>query len=173
MSDVVVRIATVDDAPAIARVHVQVWRETYTGKLPAPIVKGRPVAERAAALRRLIAGESALGPQTIWVAERGGVVIGFAWAGDSRDADRPTDAELYAINVVQAHHGTGAGQLLLSASVGDGPASLWMLEDNPRARAFYERNGFVADGTTKVDEQLGDAREIRLVRTEPRVTAGG
>lgn len=160
----VVRLATVDDAEAIARVHVRSWRETYTGKLPDAVIEGRPVAQRAAALRRLIAGESARGPQKVWVAERGGEVVGFAWAGASVDPDRRGGTELFTIYVLRAHHGGGAGQRLLDAALGDAPASLWVLEDNPRARAFYERNGFVADGTAKDDERLGGAHEIRMVR---------
>ncbi|WP_019181450.1 GNAT family N-acetyltransferase [Microbacterium yannicii] len=164
MSDVTVRIATTDDALAIARVHLQTWRETYTGKLADDVIEGRPIPERAAALVRLLSGESPFGPQTLWVAEREGTIVGFAWAGDCRDEDRTGQAELYAINVLRAHHGSGAGQRLLDASVGDDAASLWVLEDNPRARAFYERNRFVADGATKDDERLGGAHEIRMVR---------
>jgi GNAT superfamily N-acetyltransferase len=164
MPEVVVRKATVDDALAIAQVHVQTWRETYTGKLADHVIEGRPVPERAAALRRLIAGESRRGPQTLWVAVHGDAVVGFAWAGECHDPDRAGQTELYAINLLRAHHGGGAGQLLLDAAIGSAPASLWMLEDNPRARAFYERNGFVADGTSKDDERLGGAHEIRMVR---------
>jgi ribosomal protein S18 acetylase RimI-like enzyme len=164
MGEVTVRIATADDAPAIAQVHVQTWRETYTGKLADDVIEGRPIPERAAALARLLAGESALGPQTLWVAEREGAIVGFAWAGACRDADRGDTTELYSINVLRAHLGSGAGQQLLDAAIGDEPASLWVLEDNPRARAFYERNGFVADGAEKDDERLGGAHEIRMVR---------
>ena len=168
MGDVTVRAATADDALAIARVHVDTWRETYTGKLADDVIEGRPIPERAAALARLLGGESTLGPQTLWVAEREGTIVGFAWAGSCRDADREGTTELYSINVLRAHHGSGAGQLLLDAALGGGPASLWVLEDNPRARAFYERNGFAPDGTSKDDERLGGAHEIRMVRGDRR-----
>ncbi len=43
---------------------------------------------------------------------------------------------------------TGAGQLLLDAAIGAGDAYLWMMDDNPRAEAFYLRNGFVRDGSS-------------------------
>lgn len=164
MSEVTVRRATVDDALAIAHVHAQSWRETYTGRLPDAVVEGRPVADRAAALRRLIAGESSRGVQPVWVAERDGRVVGFAWAGPSRDEDHRDDLELFTLYVLEEHHGTGAGQALLDAAIGSSPASLWVLEDNPRARAFYARNGFVPDGRSKDDERLGGAHEIRMVR---------
>jgi ribosomal protein S18 acetylase RimI-like enzyme len=46
-----------------------------------------------------------------------------------------------------------AGKELLRASYGD--ATLYVLEDNPRARRFYEREGWALDGVTKADEFLG------------------
>jgi RimJ/RimL family protein N-acetyltransferase len=34
-------------------------------------------------------------------------------------------------------------------------ASLWVLEDNPRARRFYEREGWTWDGGRREEEFLG------------------
>jgi GNAT superfamily N-acetyltransferase len=72
---------------------------------------------------------------------------------------------LPSIYVVASHYGSGAGQRLLDAALGDLPAFLWVADDNPRARAFYARNGFVPDGTTKVGPVAGTpVLEVRLVR---------
>ena len=44
-------------------------------------------------------------------------------------------------------------------------AILWVLADNPRARAFYEREGWALDGGEKTDQFLGvDVRELRYRR---------
>jgi RimJ/RimL family protein N-acetyltransferase len=41
-------------------------------------------------------------------------------------------------------------------------ASLWVLEDNPRARRFYEREGWTRDGGRREEEFLGvPVAEIR------------
>lgn len=40
----------------------------------------------------------------------------------------------------------------------------WTAEDNPRARAFYARNGFTPDGARKVEPSWEDLAEVRLVR---------
>ncbi|MGO2359488.1 MAG: GNAT family N-acetyltransferase [Brachybacterium tyrofermentans] len=45
-----------------------------------------------------------------------------------------------------------------------GPASVWVAEDNPRARRFYEKLGFTPDGATQVEEQLANIRDLRMVR---------
>jgi RimJ/RimL family protein N-acetyltransferase len=47
-------------------------------------------------------------------------------------------------------------------------ATLWVLEDNPRARRFYEREGWVLDGEQREEEFLGVAiSEVRY-----RITLG-
>ncbi|HEY4411425.1 MAG TPA: GNAT family N-acetyltransferase, partial [Gaiellaceae bacterium] len=40
-------------------------------------------------------------------------------------------------------------------SDGCAEAFLWVLEDNPRARRFYEREGWELDGERKEDDFLG------------------
>ena len=110
---------------------------------------------------RIIATEQS----DVFVAEAEGIV-GFVSTGDSRDAD--AEAELYAIYVLPRAWGTEAGSALLRAGVramrdrGTGDAVLWVLEDNPRARRFYEREGWALDGEHKEDDYLGlRVREVR------------
>ena len=44
-------------------------------------------------------------------------------------------------------------------------ATLWVLASNDRARRFYEREGWEADGATKVDEfGTVEMREVRYAR---------
>ncbi|WP_444860494.1 GNAT family N-acetyltransferase [Microbacterium oleivorans] len=178
-----VRRAVPADAAGIAHVHVQAWREAYTGRMPQSILDrldeerltrtraesleheqlpygggdGAPTEGRAAA--------SEPGPVATWVAVHAGEIVGWAVSGPSRDDAPPTPRELYAIYVLAAHHGSGAGRALLDAAIGRGPASLWVLADNPRARAFYARNGFRPDGAAKDDTGWGATiSEVRLVR---------
>ena len=91
-----------------------------------------------------------------------GEIVGFASAGPTRDQDVPTAWELYAINVLAAHHGTGLADQLFDAVIGQRPATLWVVSDNARAHAFYRRHGFSVEGGTKVHESTG-APEIRMI----------
>lgn len=92
-----------------------------------------------------------------------GAIIGFASAGPGRDEDAPTEWELYGVNVLAAHHGTGIADQLVDAVLAQRPASLWVIRENGRAQAFYRRRGFSMEGATKVHEGSG-ATEIRMVR---------
>ncbi|WP_439688481.1 GNAT family N-acetyltransferase [Curtobacterium sp. SP.BCp] len=64
--------------------------------------------------------------------------------------------------VLARAHGSGAGQALLDAALGHRSASLWVAEDNPRAQAFYRRNGFTVDGATSSFGPI--ERSVRMVR---------
>jgi ribosomal protein S18 acetylase RimI-like enzyme len=100
------------------------------------------------------------------VAERDGELVGIAMSGPPLDAAARWASQLYVLYVCAADHGTGAGPALLDAVVDpDESAALWVADPNPRAQAFYRKHGFVADGTTQVENGV---REVRMVRgTQP------
>jgi GNAT superfamily N-acetyltransferase len=145
----VIRQATSDEAEAVARVQVDTWQEAYAHVLPREQLLALSVTDRAETWRRT--------PPL--VAEVKGEIVGFVSVGRSRDADG--DGELYAIYVLPDHWGTGVGRALIEAGeaklreLGHGRASLWVLEDNPRARNFYEAAGWSTDGTTRPIELFG------------------
>jgi len=97
-----------------------------------------------------------------------GEIVGFASAGPTRDEDAPIAWELYAINVLAAHHGTGISDQLINAAIAERPATLWVVTDNARAIAFYRRHGFGLEGTTRLHEGTG-VPETRWVRQHPQI----
>jgi GNAT superfamily N-acetyltransferase len=86
----------------------------------------------------------------VWVAETENGIVGFVAAGPARTEEGP--GELYAIYVLPEAWGTGAATGLMAAfkdwlaQEGYTTAMLWVLADNPRARRFYEREGWRVDG---------------------------
>jgi L-amino acid N-acyltransferase YncA len=157
----VVRPATVADAAEIARVHIAAWRETYTRLLPPGALDDLDPVARAERWTEIIGD----GRTEVWVAEESGELVGWASASAGRDADAPRDLELEGIYVLAAKHGGGAGQALFDAAISDQPAYLWSAADNPRAQAFYLRNGFIDDGTRSEHPLAGHPVTIaRFVR---------
>lgn len=94
------------------------------------------------------------------VADSGDELIGFAMSGISDDGM----PQLYMLYVVARHHGTGIGQRLFEAVIPSGAAVLWVAMENPRAIAFYHRNGFEFDGAEQTDPGTPGIVEARMVR---------
>ncbi len=155
---ITVRPAVPDDAELIVDIRNTGWREAYAHLLSAEFLAG--VSTDVEGLRRGIAG----GRLTIVVAELDGEVVGYALAGPPDEDDAPRDWCLRHLYQYSRVHGSGTGQALLDAAVGDGPAYLWTAEDNPRAIAFYRRNGFIPDGTHKTEPDWENLAAIRMVR---------
>ena len=162
------RTPELKDAAELARVHTEIWRETYSGMMPERLLDDESRVRREQMWARVLFADP-VPPRTV-VAEVGGAVIGFASAGEAFAHDEQKllaparTLQVYAINVLAVHHGTGVGQRLLDAVVADEPAQLWVAKANARARAFYARNGFEADGAEFADPTLDDLIEVRLVR---------
>jgi ribosomal protein S18 acetylase RimI-like enzyme len=151
-----VRAAVLEDAPALAELHRRCWRETYGQLLSRDFFRRQSKDERRAMWSALLSGPDA---GRHFVAEADGVLVGFA---GSTAADGV--AELWGIYLLREHHGSGLGQQLLDATLGSGPARLWVAEENPRAQAFYRKNGFAFDGAREAVEDWEGLVECRMVR---------
>jgi len=160
-----IRRARPADAAAIAEVHVRTWQTAYEHVFGAEQLATIDLDART---RRwegwLDDGEHA------FVAVDGGRIVAFAWVGASSEAAEK--GELYAIYVLPNAWGSSAGTELMQVALealrelGFGEATLWVLADNPRARRFYEREGWVLDGARREGEHLGVATPELRYRIE-------
>jgi GNAT superfamily N-acetyltransferase len=157
-----VRPATGEDAPGIARAQERAWQTAYRHVFPVGEL------ERGGFIRSELWRERLEHPPPGWatfIADEDAAVVGFVSVGPSRD-ERGL-GELYAIYVDPDWWGTGAGRALIERGELElrshySEATLWVLDDNPRARSFYEAAGWSSDGATKSDERWGvRAREVR------------
>lgn len=168
MADFEIVDAVPADAEAILAVKDACWREAYAHLLPAEFLADGlgDSPDRTERWRGLLAHDAA---GHFALVRRRGSVVGFAGAGPARPEDAPPHAEglreLYTAYILAAMYGTGAGRAVVDRVLGDGPAILWVFEDNPRARAFYSKLGFAPDGARKLDEIGGRLlAEIRMAR---------
>jgi ribosomal protein S18 acetylase RimI-like enzyme len=156
-----VRVATPDDSLAIERARVHGWRTAYRHVFPVEDLDAMPIDADRWRSRLHVPPPG----WTTFVCEYERAVVGFASVGPSRDEDGL--GELYAIYVEPEQWSSGAGQELLTAAEDKlasayDAALLWVLEENPRARRFYERAGWTADGARKAEERFGvRAPEVR------------
>jgi ribosomal protein S18 acetylase RimI-like enzyme len=158
----VIRTATAADAVAIARVHAASWRAAV-GRSADPPAGTAAVADWKARLRDM--------PGSTLLFEVGGELLGFASAGQSRDADAVPGktAELFALYISPDTWGRGAGRRLWFATrqrlqdEGFAEVRLWVMEANFRARALYERFGFAHENGREREVEFGGDRmpEVR------------
>lgn len=162
MTEFVIRAPEPDEAEQLADLHLRTWSETYGGIFP-PSAWGQEARAHRRAMWEAICSHPRPADRFA-VAEGDGDLIGIAGSGASLDDPSVRERQLFFVYLLATQHGSGAGQALLDAVLGDDPASLWVLEGNSRARAFYERNGFVVDGARQGTGFDTGGEEVRMVR---------
>lgn len=151
-----IRAEELEDAEAIAGVHVRGWQVGYAGLMPPEVLQRLNVAAWAQRRRDLGTADPEQPFRTL-VALDAAQVVGFATVGPYRnDQDRddvdPAYGEIVGLFVDPPHWHRGTGQVLLAAARaalvarGWSEYRLWVLAGNRRARQFYERAGLALDG---------------------------
>ena len=110
-----IRDATIDDADAVALVHVHGWQWGYRGLLPDEYLDGLSAEQRAEQWRSWLLEP---GRTRTRLAEVDGTCVGFSVSGPSRDPGAADDTgEVYAIYVEAPSAGTGLGAELLRSAI--------------------------------------------------------
>jgi ribosomal protein S18 acetylase RimI-like enzyme len=144
--------ATPDSAEEIASVHVASWQAAYRDLLPADFLAGLSIESRAQKWRELLhAGHT----HAVLARAENGALAGWVSFGPSRDADLDaTWGEIEALYIHPDEWRQGVGTHLTRHACaalresGHTHVSLWVLEDNTQATAFYRRLGFTPDGVS-------------------------
>lgn len=162
------RLASSEDAPALAALNVTTWRTAYAAFLPADILASLQQADWEERFRGRLS-ESA--PQGfILVACDAGGLLGYVWAGSCRGQGLIGSGEICAIYVQPAAGGSGVGSALLAsaetslARAGFPHAMLWVFARNRDARRFYEHHGWRLDGRRKLWQRDGLRRLLVCYR---------
>ena len=151
----------VEDAEALADLHLDVWEEAYADLMPPSVFTERRArrAERVQSWRTIIT----TGSSDNLLAWSGEELVGFSSTGPGRDeaGEGLPPLELMGLYVRASAYGTGVGHALLEAAIGSADAYLWVLDGNARAIRFYERQRFRFDGVTKPDDVGLERRMVR------------
>jgi GNAT superfamily N-acetyltransferase len=151
-------LATGDDAVCLRELHVLTWAATYASLLDPAFCRERLHHHHCRDWKALIRDQRA-GGGGVLVARAGDGVRGLCQYGPSEDDDeRPGNVgHIHRLYVRPAAQRQGVGRALLQAATERlvqldlRDLTLWALEDDPRARAFYERLGWRPDGARRFD----------------------
>ncbi|MBO4209660.1 GNAT family N-acetyltransferase [Micromonospora echinofusca] len=167
---ITLRPATADDLMSVGALHQRSRVSAYRPFLPREAL-AEPTAEmlgRYWVERWSHERDSHL----LTVAEQDAQLAGFTYLGP--EETDPDTGLLCAIHLDPDRQGRGIGRALMIDALatlhrrGWRRANLWVLRDNGRARRFYERGGWVADGVER-DEHFGPVtvRQLRYTRALP------
>lgn len=153
-----------DSLMEISGVYENSWRYAYKNIIPQDYLDSIPEGRWATSISRP-------GRCNLVMTEKGRI-IGTAAFCASRWEQYSDCGEIVSIYFLPEYIGKGYGQQLLEACVGELTKSgyskilLWVLEDNYRARRFYEKNGFVRTDDY-LDDNIGgkELREIMYMKT--------
>lgn len=159
-----VRKATVSDAAAIARVHVESSEDAYAPL--AKIWRGPSVAERTEDWTDWLTRARTIAMRVDLVAEVGTAVVGFITVGPPRPNETGAQLEVYVLHVLPAHRGQGVGTRLWrhACELVRGPELRSMfVETNAELRccSFYEARGGTICG--RAPEEFMGATVTRVV----------
>ncbi len=145
--DVTVRLATSEDAEALA--------DLYSDARRAAVPQMPPAMHTDEEHRGYYARQLAEAEVMVWVAECGGERLGFAMC---------TPTFLDGLYVRPDLTGQGVGSLLLDVVEATHPDGyeLWVFESNAGARRFYERRGLVEVERTDGAGNEEKAPDIRM-----------
>jgi ribosomal protein S18 acetylase RimI-like enzyme len=160
MTEYSIRQASLDDAQTLAHIGVATFVDSYTSEIEGPAMMAHCTREHSRAVYATYLEHEA----AAWLLEHAetGAPMGYALVCPP---DLPTelqdgDLELKRIYLLSRFHGSGAGKALLNVTVehaqnlGAPRLLLGTYEENFRAVAFYQREGFETIGTRKF--QVGD-----------------
>lgn len=155
-----IRQAGPDDASAVAGVHVRSWQVAFAGLVPQHYLDAMDPSHEESGWKSRIAATQ--WPSSgVLVAETEAGIVGFASFSASEESS--ATAEIGTLYAMPEVWGAGIGKQLMAAALTTlgqadyAQAVLWVLEDNERARRFYEAAGWRPDGAAVVDTTGGAA----------------
>ena len=159
-----IRLATLDDAKYCADIHAESWLFAYSDIVSKEIIDNYN-AKWPFIWNKMLTNNK----DSHYVILVNDVIIGFLTISIPRDNDlEETYYEIVGLYLSPKYIGLGLGKQSMDwmkkeiSSRGYYNISLWVLEENCRARRFYEKAGFKPDVKTK-KSGLADTLEVRYL----------
>ena len=158
--------ATPADASDLRDLHLVTWAVTYRDRASEPWYAECIAAHAKRDWAEILRVESGRGGGVL-TARLDGRIVGLCQHGPAEDPEHVDEGvgHIYRLYVHPARQRAGVGRALLTAALesmreaSDNLATLWVLETDLGAQAFYERLGWTADGSRKA----GPPADLRYV----------
>ncbi len=175
-----IRPAARTDADGITDVQVASWRAGYAHVFPDSVLFAADFDDSRRTFWRnwRFAPGHRIAVAALPADDGGERIVGFASYGPERERARGFTGrgEVWAFYLLPDTWGSGVADALIRhvetrlLAEGFDTAVLWVLDDNPRARRFYERHGWAATG---IAADFDRYCEVRVPEVEYRKPLGG
>ena len=158
MKVIIKTMETPEEIEGKSLVHWQTWREAYDDLLPADFQETMTLEKCRFFSQKY--------PENTLIAMAGKKVVGFISYGNFRD-EAIQAGEIIALYVLKDYYGKGVSEQLMHASFVAldhfSEIYLWVLKDNKRAIAFYQKMGFTFDGQEQILKLGKPVKELRMI----------
>ena len=158
MKIIIKTMETPEEIEGKSLVHWQTWREAYDDLLPTDFQETMTLEKCRFFSQKY--------PENTLIAMDGKKGVGFISYGNYRD-ETIQAGEIIALYVLKDYYGKGVSkQLMHAAFVALDQFSeiyLWVLKDNKRAIAFYQKMGFTFDGQEQILKLGKPVKELRMM----------
>lgn len=154
-----------DNLKEISNVYEQSWKYAYKNIIPQSYLDSIPKGHWVESLSK--------GNRENMVVTENNLIVGTSSLGRSRWEKYRECGEIVSLYLLPEYIGKGYGRALFDRvikelnAMGFEYAVLWALEENTRARKFYEKYGFLFNGECRQDNIGG--KEIQEVMYECRI----
>jgi len=158
MTIIIKSMETPEEIEGKSLVHWQTWREAYDEILSEEFQEQMTLDKCRFYSQKY--------PENTLIAMDGKKVVGFISYGNFRD-ETIQAGEIIALYVLKDYYGKGIAQKLMKAALTAldyfSEIFLWVLKDNKRAIAFYQKIGFTVDGQEKILDLGKPVKELRMM----------
>lgn len=161
-----IRWANINDSKRLGYVHSQTWKTAYKNIVPEKVLNEITPKKREKYFRKAIKNKE---ETAVLIVDN--KVVGFITLGKCRDNDYDSSVgEIWGIYILSAYWRKGLGRSLINwgvdelANRGYKKITLWVLKDNKNSRKFYEKMGFINDGSEEIIKLGKNLEKIRYIK---------
>ena len=151
-----IRVAGVADASVVGEVHSEAWKSAYRGVFPDSFINLDTAAKRTEEFLDSIKDDKYI----YYLLQESDQTAGIVKTGVENNA-----LEIESFYILNEYRGKGLGSQFIDFiknSLKPECIRLWVLEDNTRARHFYENNGFVMTGESRMINRGTELKQMKL-----------
>jgi ribosomal protein S18 acetylase RimI-like enzyme len=165
-----IRYADTSDSKILGDIHSKSWKVAYKNIIPDEILNNITLEKRQRYFEKALTE----GLEEDAIIFKDEIAVGLICIGECRDEDMDSFCgEIWGIYLLKEYWNLGIGSKLINWGIDQlknrnyTKITLWVLKDNLTARRFYEKNGFIHDGTIKqitIGKKLYEYRYVKDIK---------